>query len=80
MLRALFVPAGSLMALDIGRQGFGQALVLPDTQGMNLPGWRLHPLTGDLADHWAVWVCGNWRMTFRFEGVDAVLIDYRDYH
>ena len=27
---ALFVPAGNLMALDLGRQGFGQALILPD--------------------------------------------------
>jgi len=49
-------------------------------QGMNLPGWRLHPLGGELAGHWAVWVSGNWRMTFRFEDADAVLVDYRDYH
>lgn len=49
-------------------------------QDMNLPGWRLHPLKGDLAGHWSVWVSGNWRMTFRFDGGDAVLVDYRDYH
>ena len=49
-------------------------------QGMNLPGWRLYLLGGELAGHWAVWVSGNWRMTFRFEGADAVLVDYRDYH
>lgn len=48
--------------------------------GMNLPGWKLHPLKGDLADHWAVWVDKNWRLTFRFDGVDAVMVDYRDYH
>jgi proteic killer suppression protein len=47
---------------------------------MNLPGWRAHPLQGDLADHWAVMVNGNWRLTFRFEGQDAILVDYRDYH
>lgn len=47
---------------------------------MNLPGWRLHSLTGDLAGHWAVSVSGNWRMTFRFDGLDAVLVDYRGYH
>jgi proteic killer suppression protein len=47
---------------------------------MNQPGWRLHELTGDLAGHWSVWVNGNWRMTFRFEGEDAILVDYRDYH
>lgn len=49
-------------------------------QDMNLPGWRLHVLSGDLAAHWSVWVNGNWRMTFKFEGQDAVLVDYRDYH
>ena len=48
--------------------------------GMNLPGWNLHQLHGELAGHWAVKVNGNWRLTFRFEGQDAVLVDYRDYH
>lgn len=47
---------------------------------MNLPGWGLHPLHGSLANHWAVSVNGNWRMTFTFEGTDAVLLDYLDYH
>jgi proteic killer suppression protein len=49
-------------------------------QDMGLPGWGLHPLKGELAGHWSIWVNGNWRMTFRFEGTDAVLVDYRDYH
>lgn len=49
-------------------------------QDMNVPGWGLHPLKGDLADHWAVTVNGNWRMTFVFDGVDAELVDYLDYH
>ena len=47
---------------------------------MNAPGWRLHRLQGDLADHWSVDVSGNWRLTFRFEGDDAILVDYQDYH
>jgi proteic killer suppression protein len=48
---------------------------------MNVPGWRLHPLKGrDLKGHWSVWVNGNWRMTFRFSGVNAELVDYQDYH
>jgi toxin HigB-1 len=47
---------------------------------MDLPGWRLHPLKGELAGHWAVWVDENWRLTFAFEGTDAVLGDYQDYH
>ncbi len=47
---------------------------------MALPGWRLHPLTGGLKDHWAVQVNGNWRMTFTFDNGDAILVDYQDYH
>ncbi len=47
---------------------------------MNLPGWRWHPLTGGLKGRWAVWVDENWRLTFTFEGADAVLVDYLDYH
>lgn len=50
----------------------------PDDMGM--PGWRLHPLRGEFAGHWAVWVSGNWRLTFRFEGENAVLVAYQDYH
>ena len=51
-----------------------------DAKGMNLPGWKLHPLAGDLAGHYSVSVSGNWRMTFTFDGTDAVLVDYQDYH
>ena len=47
---------------------------------MNVPGWHLHALKGKLKDHWSVRVSGNWRMTFKFEGEDAVLVDYQDYH
>jgi toxin HigB-1 len=47
---------------------------------MNLPSFKLHPLKGDLKGHWSVWVNGNWRVTFRFEGADAELVDCQDYH
>ncbi len=49
-------------------------------QDMNAPGWELHPLSKDLGGHWAVKVNGNWRLTFAFEGEDAILVDYQDYH
>lgn len=49
-------------------------------EDMSAPGWKLHPLKGDLAGHWAVWVDKNWRLTFRFDGEDAELVDYQDYH
>jgi proteic killer suppression protein len=49
-------------------------------EDMNLPGFGLHRLKGRLKGHWAVWVSGNWRVTFRFEGGDAHDVDYLDYH
>ncbi len=49
-------------------------------QDMNLPGYNLHELKGKDKGTWSVWVTGNWRVTFRFEGVDALQIDYLDYH
>jgi toxin HigB-1 len=49
-------------------------------EDMNLPGYRLHQLVGNKKDMWSVTVNGNWRMTFYFEGQDAFLVDYQDYH
>jgi proteic killer suppression protein len=47
---------------------------------MDASGWNLHPLHGELLGHWSIKVNGNWRLIFAFEGEDAVLVDYRDYH
>jgi toxin HigB-1 len=47
---------------------------------MGLPGLRLHPLKGGQRGTWSVSVSGNWRVTFRFEGKDAIDVDYVDYH
>ena len=47
---------------------------------MDLPGFRLHPLKGDLAGYWSVTVSGNWRIVFRFGGGDASDVDLIDYH
>ena len=47
---------------------------------MNLPGLKLHRLKGTRKDTWSVWVNGNWRVTFSFEGKDAADVDYEDYH
>ena len=49
-------------------------------QDMGLPGLKLHPLKGDLAGTWSVWVSGNWRITFRFEAGNAYDVDLVDYH
>jgi len=48
-----------------------------NAQGMNVPGWKMRPLKGrELKGHFSVWVSGNWRVTFAFEGTDTVLVDY----
>ncbi len=47
---------------------------------MHLPGFRLHPLKGDLAGFWLVTVSGNWRIVFRFESGHASDVDLIDYH
>lgn len=47
---------------------------------MDLPGFRLHPLKGDLTGFWSVSVSGNWRIVFRFKGANAYDIDLADYH
>lgn len=54
-----------------------QALVIED---MNLPGYRLHDLKGDLKGFWSVSISGNWRIIFRFESGKACEIEMIDYH
>ena len=49
-------------------------------QDMNLPGWGFHELKGRRKGEYAVSVSGNWRITFRFEGVDAFDFNLEDYH
>jgi toxin HigB-1 len=51
-----------------------------DASDMDLPGFRLHPLKGDLKGFWAVTVRANWRVIFRFADSDAHDVDYTDYH
>jgi proteic killer suppression protein len=47
---------------------------------MDAPGFRLHPLKGELKGFWAVTVRANWRVIFRFQGEDAADVDLIDYH
>lgn len=47
---------------------------------MDLPGLRLHSLHGDMKGRHAVWVSGNWHVTFRFEDGDVHDVDFLDYH
>jgi toxin HigB-1 len=59
-----------LAALDVATK--------PDE--LMLPSYRTHPLKGEMKGYWAIWVNGNWRVTFRFVGIDVELVDYQDYH
>lgn len=47
---------------------------------MNLPGYKFHQLKGERKDCFAVSVSGNWRITFKFDGENAVDVDLEDYH
>ena len=49
-------------------------------QDLDLPGYRLHPLKGDLKGFWAVTVQANWRVVFRLEEEQVFDVDYTDYH
>ncbi|MVN21522.1 type II toxin-antitoxin system RelE/ParE family toxin [Mucilaginibacter arboris] len=47
---------------------------------MNVPGYNLHKLSGNLKDFWSVKVDKNFRIIFRFKGEDVTDVDYIDYH
>ncbi len=49
-------------------------------EDMGLPGLFLHNLSGNRSDIWSVRVSGNWRITFRFNGKHAEIVNYEDYH
>ncbi|MFC3338618.1 type II toxin-antitoxin system RelE/ParE family toxin [Paracandidimonas soli] len=47
---------------------------------MDIPGYRLHPLKGQMLGRGSVTVNGNWRLTFEFRDGNAYILDYEDYH
>jgi len=46
----------------------------------DLPGYRLHPLKGDIKGLWSITVNGNWRITFDFKDSNTYIVNYEDYH
>jgi proteic killer suppression protein len=50
------------------------------TTDMNVPGYNLHQLTGELKEFWSVKVDKNYRIIFKFVGEDVQDVDYIDYH
>lgn len=49
-------------------------------EDMDVPGFRLHALRGQMSGRWSVTVNGNWRLTFEFQDGNAWVLDYEDYH
>ncbi len=80
-----FYQTGSLRGIQAAHaRKLGMILAMLDVakepQDLTQPALRLHALKGDLKGHWSISVNGNWRITFRFAGVDVELVDYQDYH
>jgi proteic killer suppression protein len=66
------------------RQKIRMQLVALDTatviDDIDLPGFRLHPLKGDMKGLWSIEVNKNWRITFEFKAGDVYVLNYEDYH
>lgn len=58
----------------------GRLDVATRPQALDLPGYHLHPLKGNLQGLWSVTVGANWRIIFRFEGKAAFDVELIDYH
>ena len=71
------VPASQIDKLNRILARLNEAATVQD---MWLPGYRFHPLKGELACFWSVTVFGNWRIIFRFENGSAYDVVLTDYH
>ena len=49
-------------------------------EDMDIPGYRLHQLTGDRRGTWTITVNANWCLTFEFEEGNVYILNYEDYH
>ena len=47
---------------------------------LDLPGYHLHPMKGDMKGFWSISISANWRIIFRFKEGDAYDVDLIDYH
>jgi proteic killer suppression protein len=83
-LRSLFesgkaagVQASHVKRLRMQLAALDTAQVIDD---MDIPGFRLHALKGEMRGRWSITVNGNWRLTFEFEDGNAYILDDEDYH
>lgn len=82
---ALFFATGSCAGIRPEHAGrlrllLGRLAIATGPRDMALPGLRLHPIRGRRSGRWSVSVSGNWRVTFAFNGEEAVDVNYEDYH
>ena len=54
--------------------------VASNPSDLDLPGYRLHPLEGNMKGYWSISITANWRIIFRFEEGNAYDVDLIDYH
>lgn len=81
----LFFKTGSVKGIQpVHAKKLGQILrllnVAESPSELALPGFRLHPLKGELQGHWSITISGNWRLTFIFVDKNVDIVDYQDYH
>jgi proteic killer suppression protein len=83
-LERFFLTGSRAGIIVMHAQRLRQVLAMLDQAGaiddMDAPGLRLHQMKGDKKGLWSVTVQANWRVAFRFEGGDAHVVDYLDYH
>lgn len=80
-----FFESGSLSGIQAQhRQKLRMQLVALDTaaviEDLDLPGFRLHSLKGNMKGLWSIEVNKNWRLTFEFKSGDVYIVNYEDYH
>ena len=71
------VQAAHAKRLRLQMAALDTARVIED---MDVPGFRLHPLKGEMKGRWSITVNDNWRVTFEFQDGNAYVLDYEDYH
>lgn len=71
------IPAHHAERIELALLHLDAATVPSD---LAMPGYKLHPLTGDRRGFWSIRMTRNWRITFRFEDGNATDIDFEDYH
>ena len=71
------IQANDANKLRMQMAALGRAQSIDD---MDIPGYRLHQLTGNRRGIWTITVNANWRLTFEFEEGNVYIVNYEDYH